>query len=273
MAEFECKEYKLDDYVSLIVYNGMISICIIGLKKLAFADYNETLFEIIKNAKFRVPVGEQQINEYKYLYSNEYKKTLHQIVFDYYFGEEFRLKAYNAGYIIEHLDNDGFNCRISNLFILKKIKNTYKGWHFDKLVKESLPIISLKIYHDIDKKTFQIVLFFNHPFVGKNENEYLESIKLLYKYDYEIVLQDAEQILESIIDNCQISLDEWRTRYRYNDIRINLAPIIELTEDEKTQGGGTLVWRNGQPYLLIGSVNGSCGFVESIGKDDDWELK
>lgn len=48
------------------------------------------------------------------------KKYLHQIVFDYYFREDFRKKVYDLGYIIEHLDNDGFNCDISNYRATKR---------------------------------------------------------------------------------------------------------------------------------------------------------
>jgi len=273
LADIENTEYKVDDNVSLSIYNGKISINVSGLNKLAFVDYNDTLFEMIKKARFRIPEGEEEKKAYKYLYSNEYKKALHQIVFDYYFGEDVRKKAYESGYIIEHLDNDGYNCQISNLFILKKIKNTYKGWHFDKLVSESLPVISLKIYHVIENKTFQVVIFFNQTFIGKNDKEDLESIKLLYEYNYDIVLQDAEQILESILESRSINLKEWSKLYRYKDIRIRHRPTIELSEEEKSQGGGTLIWRDGVAYLLIGSVNGSSGFVESIGKDEAWDMK
>ncbi len=136
MSDVKIEKLQIDDNVSLSVYNDTISININGMSKLAFVNYTDGLLEIIKSARFRVPDTQEQINKYKYPYSNEYKKDLHQIVFDYYFGEDIRKYAYDLGYIIEHLDNDGFNCDISNLFILKKVKNTYKGWNLIKKQKK-----------------------------------------------------------------------------------------------------------------------------------------
>lgn len=162
------------------------------------------------------------------------KKHFIKIVYDYYFGEDNRKKAYELGYIIEHLDNDGFNCEISNLFILKKVKNTYKGWHFDKEVKEALLTIGLRIYHIIENKTFQITIAFNKSFVNNASGKTLDRIKLLYDYNYEIVLQDAEQILESIVDTNHINFDKWKELYRYKDIKISFVPEIELTVTKNT---------------------------------------
>ncbi len=259
--------------VSISVYNDCISINIEGMSKLAFVDYSEDMLEIIRNARFRVPRTPETRTKYKYPYSNEYGKTLHQIVFDFYFSEEKRTELYAQKYIIEHLDNDGFNCRISNLYFLKDIKNTYKGWHLDKISKESMPIVAMKIYHIFENKTFQIVLFSNQSFVNKSTLNYLQTVKLLYEYNYEIVLQDAEQILESTVNSGEIKFDQWRKLYRYNDIRKTYFPKIELTEEEKQQGFGTLIWRDGEPLLLVGMDENSIGLVNSVPYDVDWNVK
>ncbi|MCT4510008.1 MAG: HNH endonuclease [Tepidibacter sp.] len=273
MSKIEIDRLEISDKVSLSVYNEMISINIEGTNKLAFVNYTDELFEIIKKARFRVPNTPEKIKNYKYPYSNTYKKTLHQIVYDYYFGEDYRKKAYELGYIIEHLDNNGFNCNISNLFILKKIKNTYKGWNFDKEVKKSLPTIALRIYHIIQNKTFQITIAFNKAFVNEASGKSLDRIKLLYDYNYEIVLQDAEQMLESIVETNHINFDEWKKLYRYEDIRKSFEEEIELTEEEKNQGFGTLIFRDGKAYILVGESEESVGFVTSIPYDENWDFK
>jgi len=271
MPDVKIDKLPIDDNVSLSVYNDKIAISIKGMSKLAFVNYTDELFEIIKSARFRVPDTLEKIDSYKYPHSNEYKKDLHQIVFDYYFGEEMRKKAYDSGYIIEHLDNDGFNCDISNLFILKKVKNTYKGWNFDKEAQEALPIIGLRIYHILSNRTFQITIAFNQSFVNAKSEKALSTIRLLYDYNYEIVLQDAEQILESIIETGNIDFNKWRELYRYKDIRISYEEDIELTEEEKKQGYGTLIERNGKYYLLIGQSEDSIGFINSIPYEKDWD--
>jgi hypothetical protein len=267
------EKLQISKGVSISVYNDCISINIDGMSKLAFVDYSEDMLEIIKSARFRVPRTPETRTKYKYPYSNEYGKTLHQIVFDFYFSEEKRTELYAQKYIIEHLDNDGFNCRISNLYFLKDIKNTYKGWHLDKISKESMPVVAMKIYHIFENKTFQIVLFFNQSFVNKRTLNYLQTVKLLYEYNYEIVLQDAEQILESIVNTGEIRFDQWRKLYRYNDIRMTYFPKIELTEEEKQQGFGTLIWRDGKALLLVGMDENSIGLVNSVPYEVDWDVK
>lgn len=273
MSSVRIEMIKIDDYVSLSVYDDKISIKIEGTKKLAFVNYTKELLEIIKSARFRIPDTPEKLAKYKYPYSNQYKKTLHQIVYDYYFGEDFRKKMYKSGYIIEHIDNDGFNCEISNLFILKKVINTYKGWNFDKNVKNALPILGLKIYHIMSNKTFQISIVFNRSFINPKSEKVLDTIKLLYDYDYEIVLQDAEQILKSITETNNINFKKWREMYRYKDIKISYAPDIELTEEEKKQENGTLIERDGKFYFKIGISDNSVGLVHSIPYDKNWDFK
>lgn len=273
MQEVKIDRLQIDEKVSLSISNGKIAINIDGTGKLAFVTYSEELFEIIKNARFSVPDTQERIGKYKYPYSNEYKKTLHQIVFDYYFGEEHRTRAYELGYIIEHLDNDGFNCDISNLFVLKKVKNTYKGWNFDKEVKSALPVIALKIYHILKNKTFQITIAFNQTFNNQNSGKTIDKIKLLYDYNYEIVLQDAEQILESIVNTGRIDFNAWKELYRFKDIRVSHSPDIVLTEEEKKQGFGTLIFRGGKTYISIGESEESIGRIISTSYDKDWDLR
>jgi hypothetical protein len=262
-----------NERISLEVWNDKISINIIGMNKLAFIDYTPEMYELIRNAKFRIPETEEAKENYKYPYSNVYKKTLHQISFDYYFGEEFRKEAYSKGYIIEHLDNDGFNCSISNLFLLKKIKNTYKGWNFDKVVDNSKHIVALKIYHVLENRTFQITIVFNESYRNDHIGKSLGKVRLLYPYNYEIVLQDAEQIIEAISNRENINFERWKEIYRFKDIRIEYAPELQLTEEEKKQPPGSLVLRDGKHYLLIGRTDISAGLITSIPYDKNWNIE
>lgn len=261
-----------EEQVKLEVFNDKISINIIGMKKLAFVDYTPKMYDLIRNARFRIPKTEEAKEDYKYPYSNEYKKSLHQISFDYYFGEELRKEAYSKGYIIEHLDNDGFNCSVSNLFLLKKIKNTYKGWNFDKVVENTKQIAALTIYHVLENKTFQITIAFNESYRNSHTRKTLEQIRLLYPYNYEIVLQDAEQIIEAISNRENINFERWKEVYRYKDIRIEYAPELQLTEDEKQQPPGSLIFRDGHYYMLVGKTDNSIGLTTSIPYDKNWNI-
>lgn len=259
------REVKID------VWSGKIAISIPGMHKLAFVDYTPKMYDMMTRAKFRIPTEEAK-EKYKYPYSNEYNKGLHQISFDSYFGENIRTDAYSKNYIIEHLDNDGFNCCISNLFLLKKIKNTYKGWHFDKVVEEAKYIAAMTIFHVIENRTFQITIAFNETYEN-NSGEVLSKVCLLYPYDYEIVLQDAEQIIEAISNREMISLSKWKELYRFKDIHVEYAPEgIELTEDECKQGPGTMIFRDGQPYFLIGRNDDAVGIITSTPYKKNWNI-
>ena len=259
--------------VSISTMNDTIAINIKGMKKLALVDYSEEMLEIIIKARFRVPRTEETREGYKYPYSNECGKTLHQIAFDHMFSEEFRKELYDKNFIIEHLDNDGFNCVGSNLFFLLKVKNTYKGWHFDKITRDFVKTVSMRIYHIQENQTFQIVLCFNEVFINNITRESLAVIKLLYPYNYEIVLQDAEQIIESIIKTRQVKTSEWKDLYRFKDIIFEHFPQIEYTEEEKKIPYGGIIWRDGVPMIKVGSDEQSFGLMISTPYDKNWDIK
>jgi len=263
----------MKDSIRLAIHNNTISISIEGMDKLALVDYTEELFGIIESARFRVPRTDKTRESYKYPYSNKYKKYLHQMIFDYYFGENIRKKLYEEDYIIEHLDNNGFNNRISNLFALKQIKNTYKGWHLDKIIRKSKPIIALRIYHMIDNKTFQITIGLNTVFASDEQDVSISTIKLLYEYDYEVVLQDAELLIERIVRDKVINFSKWSKLYRYKDIKIEYAPKIVLSEEEKKLNPGSIIWREGVAYILIGMNEKSSGLIDSIALEKNWNLQ
>lgn len=268
--------YKIDvgRGVEVSVNNSVIDIKIPGMNKMAHASYTPEFYEIVKNARFRIPSNDETRIKYKYPYSNEYGLNLHVVVFDYYFGEENRKRLWNDGFIIEHLDNNGFNCNISNLFVLLKVKNTYKGWNYDKLVEEAKAIIALRIYHIFENQTFQITMGLNQAFTNSSTRKTLQTVRLLYDYktlyDYEIVLQDAEQILEGIYRDKRLNFDEW-CKFRYKDIEIKYDEDIVLTEEEKKQSPGTIVLRNGVPYLLLGISDKGVGLIHSVPIKEDWK--
>lgn len=65
----------MDEEVKLEIQDDKISINIAGMEKLAFVDYTSEMYELIKNARFSIPKTEKAIENYKYPYSNEYKKS------------------------------------------------------------------------------------------------------------------------------------------------------------------------------------------------------
>lgn len=115
-------------------------------------------------------------------------------------------EAYKAGMIIEHLNIDGFDCQISNLYFLKKIRNTYKGMNFDKESEKAIPIIAMKVFHIIKNDTFQMTIGFNSECKELGSGRPIQSVKFLYKCDYWLVIQNAEMILEHFLSTRKFNL-------------------------------------------------------------------
>lgn len=107
------------DKVLLSVKKEVIEIYFDGIEDCAIVDYSPEMVDLLMQARFRVPATEKSRQAYKYPYANAYKKTLHQMVFDFYFGEDKRKNLYKNRYTIKHQDGNGFNCRILNLTFSK----------------------------------------------------------------------------------------------------------------------------------------------------------
>ncbi|MGL5254031.1 MAG: hypothetical protein ACRC9L_03325 [Brevinema sp.] len=238
-----------------------------GVNKLGFTNYTEELWEIIKNYTWSVKKDNNGLP--KYLLANKLGKTLHQVVIDYYFTEKTRIDAYDKGYIIEHLDNNGFNCKISNLYFMKKLMNTYKGWGFDKNSKESIPIVAIKMFHIIETKRFQITLAFNTRFTNTSTGKDLCSVKFLYDTSYEIVFQDAETILDYIVTNMHFDIIDLRELLRYKDYRLEEYENFDLTEEYANLQGGNCIVKDGKVYIVQGFDEKMR--IHSIHYDKEWQ--
>lgn len=107
------------DRVMLSIKNDIVELYFEGIERCAFVDYSPEMVDLLMQARFRVPTTDSARNAYKYPYSNAYKKTLGQMVFDFYFGEDKRKNLYKNRYTIKHQDGDGFNCKILNLTFSK----------------------------------------------------------------------------------------------------------------------------------------------------------
>lgn len=237
-----------------------------SISKLGCTNYTPELWDIISNTTWTIKKDNN--GNPKYIRSNQLKKMLHQVVIDFYFTEEERMYAYGKNFIIEHLDNDGFNCRISNLYFLHKHTNTYKGWHFDKRSRKSIPIVSIKMFHIIETERFQITAAFNYPFTSPTTGKEICSVKFLYDTSYEIVFQDAETLLDYILSNMKFDVSELRKIPRYKDMRIEEYALIKPSEEHPVLKGGNCIVVDGK-MAIIQRFDDNMRLV-SIAYDKDW---
>ena len=193
---------------------------------------------------------------------------LHRYMMKKWYGEDALAEFTEKGYVVDHINNEHNDCRISNLEFLKKDYNTAKGQQLDKDIDRLRHRLALGITKDFKTGFYQMTIGCNDYICGHddNGNKYVvNSFKLLYGGDYNnypIVLNDAEGLLLSYELGNGISLGKTNAAC----VRVYHAPQIDLTEEEKKQA---VVIRAGIPFVVIG--NGMT-YLHQISPDKDWTL-
>ena len=215
-----------------------IYFCDESANKLGYTNFSKELWEIIKDKKFSIKYKtlSDGSKEAQYINCSSLKKTLHQIVIDFYYGQEIRKRMYSNDFIIEHHDNDGFNCLIENLSFLSKKRNTSKGLVYDIERVRLLDMVAINIFKNFETRQYQITLAFNRPFylIHNGEEIGLASMYFVYDDNYKIVLNDATNILDLLeaygkLDLSKLNFDNW-TYEKFIEVQVSeeekLAPII-----------------------------------------------
>lgn len=196
----------------------------------------------------------------KYIYSNKHRKYLHQVVMEFWHGMENYQKSKDMGFVIDHIDNNGFNCLIENLYFLNRKKNQYyKGNWYDPLRKRQSAIAALHIFSNFKLNKFQITIGFNKPFVG-NTGIGISSVWLLYaSKSYDLVLADALHILESL-NQGMINF----TQLRHDKGKYKTVSQIQVPSNSELKGGN-IIKISGEWHIVQGD-----GFkIESVSPDQE----
>jgi hypothetical protein len=182
-----------------------------SIVKFGSTDFSPELMQLIVSTTWRIRYDK---GIPKYIVSSSLRRSLHQVVYDFYNGYDASKKASKNGYVIDHIDHDGFNCKIQNLSLLLKIDNTIKGFYFDLQMEKMVPIMSLRAYNVQSSHTFQIVITFNKDFVFGKLNHIIDTMYLLYSYDYDIVIQDGVTILKFFKEKNLFTITELQKNLR-----------------------------------------------------------
>lgn len=222
-----------------------IYFCDEAVNKLGSTNFNECLWENIKDLKFTVKFKNiKSGKEPQYIYCSKLKKTLHQIVMDFYYGEDIRKEMYKNGFIIEHHDNDGFNCCIENLSFFPNDKNKSKAFGYDKDRIRMMNRIAMNIFKDFKTQKYQITVAFNEHFALFVQDKLinLATIYLVYEDNYKIVINDATSILDLIEANNKFELQKLNCEnWDYNECK-----MVYISEEEKDS---PIILRDGNYYM------------------------
>lgn len=156
---------------------------------------------------------------------------LHRYIVKKWYGDEVLQSMTDADYVVDHMDNDGFNCSIENLSFLSNAENKSKGLTFDQINKDKLHI-ALSIFKDFSTGLYQSTIKFNYPpsliCSSINEPAFIELAFLLYGDDYETMLLDCRQILNEYYKSYTFSPE----RLRFDDYQIEGAYGKTVSVDE-----------------------------------------
>lgn len=180
---------------------------------------------------------------------------LHRYMMEKWYGKEVLDDMTQRGWVVDHMNNNGFDCRICNLEFLPARHNVAKGQILDVESEEMRHHIALNIFKDFETGLYQISIGFNDSIyfwnAKTNESRPVNKLYLLYDCDYKLVIFDAEQILTKYRNEKKFGLDN----LNFIDYKCEFPPEIQLTEqeiDEIQNGNRCYIERDGQLYFIPG---------------------
>lgn len=223
-----------------------------GWDSVAFATYREDYYEELTSVTWTM--SKTAKSNKVYLQNGKFG-SLHRYIMKKWYGEEMVDDMTAKGWVVDHMNNDGLDCRISNLEFLPKQINTAKGNYLDVSIRELRFRIALSLHKDFSTGLYQIHIGFNKPASlydaasGKfatEEFHQLAKLKFLYNCDYRTVINDATNILSDYELYGCVKLD----RLHFIDKKAEYFENIILTEEEK---GKSVIERDGKYYFIIGN--------------------
>ena len=211
-----------------------------GWNKIAKTTYREDYYDELTSVTWTAENG--------YL-KNAKLGYLHRYIMGKWYGEDMVSDMLNKNIIVDHMKNDGFDCRISNLEFLIKSYNTAKGQILDVNSKDMKYHIALNLFKDFDTGLYQITIGFNDDVwlvdnINKTKRS-LKRLKLLYNCDYRIVINDAEGILLDYQTQQVVNID----KLRCIECKPAYGKFIHISENQANQAffiiDGELYYRPG----------------------------
>jgi hypothetical protein len=216
--------------------------------RLAYTDYEEKLWEKIQSTSWHVKRNKKKDDKEKTYINSSKLGLLHRVVMAHWYGEEELKKATAMKYVVDHMDNDGFNCSLENLCFIPKDRNTAKGLTYDKKRAEVTDVIALNIFKDFKTQLFQITIGFNIPTAYKVNDQLVvvSDLKLLYENDFDRTFFDAERILHDFTKYNVFDTN------KLNHIKLEYTPAIPAFVSPE-EADAPFIIRDGKVLLNLDS--------------------
>ncbi|MDD4493591.1 MAG: hypothetical protein PHV32_04470 [Eubacteriales bacterium] len=221
------------------IYGNTVHISRDGWDKLANTTFREDYIDELMSVTWGISNG--------YIYSQKLG-YLHRYIMGKWYGNDMVEKMTSSGFVVDHMNNDSFDCEISNLCFLSSDENKAKGFTVDKQSHELRWDIALNMFKDFDTSYFQITIFFNKTMYlvnsQTNESYPASSLKLLYNKNYDMVINDARYILLSYKESGKFGL----SKLNFVEYKIEKAHLMHLNEEDRDKA---VIEIDGKQYLII----------------------
>ncbi|MGE5474534.1 MAG: hypothetical protein ACM3UU_09970 [Ignavibacteriales bacterium] len=196
--------------------------------------------EFIENKKTYIYTGSKRFGELN---------KLHQIVMMLWYGKEAVQSAYLNNYIIEHHNNDEFDCHIRNLSFASNDLNLAKAHTFDKTQPLLLNQAAVNFYKDFETKQYQITVKFTRDYIlsVNGKSFLLDSLFLLYEDNFRVVYTDANRIVDELLEIGQVNFK----LLSYKDYSFVEGKIYIPKKDEKIEGIQIRTDESGNSYITV----------------------
>ncbi len=243
------------------IVNGNVHIFKEGWGKIAEVTYREDYYEELTSVTWT------QNNGY---IRNSKLGLLHRYMMEKWYGKEVLNEMTEKGWVVDHMNNEGYDCRISNLEFLSFRHNVAKGQTLDVESQEMWKHIALNLFKDFSTGLYQISIGFNDSIyfmdMKKKETRLINRLYLLYDCDYRLVINDAEKILLEYQTEKKFGLGS----LNFVEYKCEFPPDIQFTEqelDEIVNGDRWFVERESQLYFVAGKHN----WIKSAYYKEGWK--
>ncbi|MES1042632.1 hypothetical protein [Peribacillus simplex] len=180
-----------------------------------YTNFTPEVFSEISSVNWYVSQKDLDKGDKTYIYTGSKKfggyTKLHQVIMILWYGIDKVKEAYSKQFIVEHHDNDAFNCLIENLSFAPHGVNLAKAHTYDKERIDALPKVAINFFKDFTTQNYQITLGFNQRFTLEEDDgslKHLTALRLLYNDDFRIVFQDISNLLYQLIEYDKFDLDK-----------------------------------------------------------------
>lgn len=238
---------------------------------IGFADYTRLIWEEISKVNWYVDEKKFINGEKTYIYTGSSRfgeiYQLHQIVMKFWYGADALQIAYEKKYIVEHHNNNAFDCHVVNLSFASNDLNLTKAHSFDKNQPKLLKQAAVNFFKDFTTQQYQITIRFTGDFIllQNGKKVYVDKLCFLYENNFRVVYTDANRIVDELLEVGKIDFK----LLSFIDYSYVEAKFFVPTEGEELKGIKIITDKDGNNYMIVAEEAKGKVFFNSTPPDKE----